>query len=485
MIFAAAGGVFGKAGTGHPVQTVLDDPPSADAISPSAVRGNGEQHEKAEDLGCWPIVRDSQASGLDSNGEAEIGDGNNHGAASFDTAAGPNRFALDGIRFSRGNGRRSGSFTRVGLIVLEGEDMTSAGSNSAVKQQKNGSLEQIFHIDSAKHDLSTAGQVSFVCPAPDKMPVVSIPAALISTTHRLAIRGDALFRVASEPPGKTGMSPDVPSWQLGSEAEAPVSEPVLQSSRQARHASGRRRTRSRVRLKARLLVSFLLGAAAAAVAPMAFNKIAALHADYLRHGTNFTDIRWMKDPLALPRMYRDNRLFSYLDFAVNRSTKQPHIGLELAAAGPDTEGETADDGASIAPGANLEDQAPVAGLDEEAESGGPETPALDGIRTLPSLFFDRSARRQVIGNFETRSLPGDYGSCTEIAQSMIRDAKAGQNSLHTLADTEAIKVMRICAANGTVIITCRNDQVTISPRRPRPNDGCNAHRVSNPDVKTL
>jgi hypothetical protein len=116
-------------------------------------------------------------------------------------------------------------------------------------------------------------------------------------------------------------------------------------------------------------------------------------------------------------------------------------------------------------------------FDGAAEYVGPETPVHTGKSKLPSLYFDWTTRKQVIGNFETRSFPGGYRACTEIAESMMRDGRATQDALYTLADTEAIKVMRICAANGAVIITCRNGRVTISPRRSRPDDDCNGRRA--------
>ena len=41
-----------------------------------------------------------------------------------------------------------------------------------------------------------------------------------------------------------------------------------------------------------------------------------------------------------------------------------------------------------------------------------------------------------------------------------------------LADSDAITVARICAANGSLVVTCRMDQITISPRRLKPNETC-------------
>jgi hypothetical protein len=59
---------------------------------------------------------------------------------------------------------------------------------------------------------------------------------------------------------------------------------------------------------------------------------------------------------------------------------------------------------------------------------------------------------------------------------MARDSSGNTNALQTLADTSAIMVLKICAANGTVVLTCRSGQVTISPRQARPDDKCDDYR---------
>jgi hypothetical protein len=272
--------------------------------------------------------------------------------------------------------------------------------------------------------------------------------------------------------------------QYRRQANAPIHACVEPAHRQMPFPPARRRSSRWARLRTQLLTAFVLGAACTAAMPAIFDKIAAVHADYRRHGANFTDIRRTDDPLALPRMYRDNQLFSYLDSTINRSTKQPNIESQPAAVDPAIDAETID-GDPMLSEANLEERAQSADIDDVAETDGSETPDRDRMATQPSLYFDPATRQQVIGNFRTRSFPGDHRSCTETAQAMISDAGGRQASLLTLADIDAIKVMKICAANGTVIITCRNDQITISPRRARPDDGCKAHQVSKPGVKAL
>ncbi len=117
--------------------------------------------------------------------------------------------------------------------------------------------------------------------------------------------------------------------------------------------------------------------------------------------------------------------------------------------------------------------------DAEIESSGSfdvalTTEEVQGLKTPPILVKDRKSRQLVIGSFKPISLIGGSGECLEIGYSMLGDTDSADDLLEILTASEQITVAKICARNGSVVITCRNDQITISPRRPRPGDGCGA-----------
>lgn len=101
-----------------------------------------------------------------------------------------------------------------------------------------------------------------------------------------------------------------------------------------------------------------------------------------------------------------------------------------------------------------------------------ETELVDGTAVRPVLMRDRRTRKLVVGNFTTRSFEGDQGMCFELSRKMAEDVGAPEESIEVLADTDSLTMLRFCAVNGSIVMNCRNGQVTISPRRSRPDDGC-------------
>ena len=69
-------------------------------------------------------------------------------------------------------------------------------------------------------------------------------------------------------------------------------------------------------------------------------------------------------------------------------------------------------------------------------------------------------------------MPGSSMTCLDTAYGLLEDAGARRDKLKELAESPAITVARICAANGSLVVTCRLDQITISPRRLKPNETC-------------
>jgi hypothetical protein len=107
---------------------------------------------------------------------------------------------------------------------------------------------------------------------------------------------------------------------------------------------------------------------------------------------------------------------------------------------------------------------------ESVDVTGPEGQGAQAMEAL--LRLDHSSGRLQIGNFETLSLEGDAEQCLETGYMMLGDAGAPEDALEVLAQSESITMARICASNGSVVITCRLSQMTISPRRLKPNESC-------------
>jgi hypothetical protein len=102
---------------------------------------------------------------------------------------------------------------------------------------------------------------------------------------------------------------------------------------------------------------------------------------------------------------------------------------------------------------------------------GPEDPAAQ-LSKNPLLRRGQKSGDVEIGSFATVSLPGSSAECLDTAYSLLDDAGATRDKLKVLAESKMITVARICAANGSLVVTCRMDQITISARRLKPNDTC-------------
>ena len=102
---------------------------------------------------------------------------------------------------------------------------------------------------------------------------------------------------------------------------------------------------------------------------------------------------------------------------------------------------------------------------------GPEDPAAQ-LAKSPVLRKGPKSGDVEIGSFATVSMAGSASECLDTAYNLLEDAGAARDKLKVLAETRLITVARICASNGSLVVTCRSDQITISPRRLKPNETC-------------
>ena len=77
-----------------------------------------------------------------------------------------------------------------------------------------------------------------------------------------------------------------------------------------------------------------------------------------------------------------------------------------------------------------------------------------------------------IGNFHAATISGDTEDCLSTAYSMLSSAHVPEDDLNIMVATKPITIAKLCASNGTIVFTCRNNSITISPRPLRPDNNC-------------
>ena len=112
-------------------------------------------------------------------------------------------------------------------------------------------------------------------------------------------------------------------------------------------------------------------------------------------------------------------------------------------------------------------------LDKEANSSDPMATNA-GQHIAPILQKDPRTGHLSIGNFKAISMAGPQDECFGIGRSMLQDVGASSQQLSVVTSSKQIAIAKICAGNGSVILTCRAGQITVSPRRQRPDDNCSA-----------
>lgn len=77
-----------------------------------------------------------------------------------------------------------------------------------------------------------------------------------------------------------------------------------------------------------------------------------------------------------------------------------------------------------------------------------------------------------IGEFSTFTIRSDQQKCETFREILLNKVDGNERSFNVIADTGFIYIARLCAQNGSVILSCRNGQMTLSTRKPRPDDKC-------------
>ena len=195
--------------------------------------------------------------------------------------------------------------------------------------------------------------------------------------------------------------------------------------------------------------------------------------NYFQPHHNFSVANLTPDPMATSRLERsDNEMSSSkMQPARKGGISMTRIHLSGVTDVPEN-GYTAD----------------AAALEEEASAGPvptndaaasitvpmPTTEQTLGLKVAPILGKDERTGHLKIGNFKPISLTGNMDECLNVGYSMLGDSGSSNDLLNVMTASEQITIAKICATNGSIIISCRGDQITVSPRRSRPDDKCAA-----------
>lgn len=107
---------------------------------------------------------------------------------------------------------------------------------------------------------------------------------------------------------------------------------------------------------------------------------------------------------------------------------------------------------------------PAEALDKDTE--------VTGKTTGPLLRKDPITGIISIGNYKSLTVSSSQQNCLGLGRSMLRDIRAPADQLSVMMSNGQISIAKICADNGSVIITCRGGKMVVSPRRIRPDDKC-------------
>ena len=98
----------------------------------------------------------------------------------------------------------------------------------------------------------------------------------------------------------------------------------------------------------------------------------------------------------------------------------------------------------------------------------------NGQLVSPILVKNAVNGQLSIGNFKSFSVAGSSDECLSVARTMLQDVGISTDRLSIVTASKQITIAKICASNGAVVISCRGQHITMSPRRSRPDDNCPA-----------
>ena len=77
-----------------------------------------------------------------------------------------------------------------------------------------------------------------------------------------------------------------------------------------------------------------------------------------------------------------------------------------------------------------------------------------------------------INSFATRSMPLDGPGCAALGNDIVARLDLPAGSVERLAAEDLMRQTRVCALNGSLLVTCYGGSATVSLRSPHHGDGC-------------
>jgi hypothetical protein len=77
-----------------------------------------------------------------------------------------------------------------------------------------------------------------------------------------------------------------------------------------------------------------------------------------------------------------------------------------------------------------------------------------------------------INSFATRTMPLDAPACAELGDHIVSRLPLSVAAAERLADDDLMRQTRVCAANGSLLVTCYGGTATVSLRPLQHRDGC-------------
>ena len=103
-----------------------------------------------------------------------------------------------------------------------------------------------------------------------------------------------------------------------------------------------------------------------------------------------------------------------------------------------------------------------------------EPPDVTSRGTAARKLIDVAVRDDGIwiNSFATRSMPLDGPACAALGEDIVQRLALPAGAVERLAEEDLMRQTRVCALNGSLLVTCYGGAATVSLRAPQHGDGC-------------
>jgi len=110
----------------------------------------------------------------------------------------------------------------------------------------------------------------------------------------------------------------------------------------------------------------------------------------------------------------------------------------------------------------------------EPRAAATPAPAFGARGTVARKLIDVAVRDDGVwlNSFATRSMPLDAPACAELSDEIVSRLTLPAGAVERLAEEDLMRQTRVCAVNGSLLVTCYAGAATVSLRPPHMGDGC-------------